>query len=201
MATQYSSALRTAQLEAIRTVLGSPFQIQLLGGAIPADVATAASGTLVATFASATLAAASGGSIGLTGTPSTTCSAGNDGSLGYFRALTSGGTAHLQGLAGMARSLSTSAATAAGGSVLTFASAINTAQIAVGMAVSGTGVPSGARIATISGSTITLSAPSTAGIASGASITLSPDMVLDNFNLVATQTVQIASLTITASNA
>jgi len=198
---QYSVAARNAELSGVSTTLGASSQILLYTGAVPANVAAAASGTLVATFSGLTYGAPSAGAMSLSGTATATAGAGNTGAIGYFRAATSGGTAHVQGLAGMVQTLTTSAATAANNGVLTFASSVDTTKIAVGMGVSGTGVPSGATVAAISGSTVTLSAPSTAGVASNATITFSPEMTLDNFNVVSGQSITLNSLTLTAAGA
>jgi hypothetical protein len=198
---QYSVAARNAELSGLSTTLGASSQILLYAGAAPANVAAAASGTLVATFASLTYSAPASGSMTLSGTATATAASANTGAIGYFRAATSGGTAHVQGLAGMAQALTTSAATAANNGVLTFGSAVDTTKIAVGMGVSGTGVPSGATVAAISGSTVTLSAPSTAGVASSATITFTPEMTLDNFNVVSGQSITLNSLTLTAFGA
>ena len=63
----------------------------------------------------------------------------------------------------------TTALTAVNGSTITVASTVG---LAAGMPVSGTGIPAGATIAAItSGTTYTLSTPSTAGVATGASLT------------------------------
>jgi hypothetical protein len=199
---QYSVAARNAELSGVSTTLGASSQILLYTGAIPANVAAAASGTLVATFSTLTYNSPASGSMTLSGTATATAGAANTGgAIGYFRAATSGGTAHVQGLAGMVQTLATSAATAANNAVLTFGSAVDTTKIAVNMGVSGTGVPSGATVAAISGSTVTLSAPSTGGVASAATITFSPEMTLDNFNVVSGQSITLNSLTLTAAGA
>lgn len=99
MALQYSVALRNAQLDAIETVIGVSAVLKLRTGAPPADVATADSGTVVATMTlpSDWMAAASGGSKSKSGTWEDT-SADNAGTIGHWRLYQSDGTTcHAQG--------------------------------------------------------------------------------------------------------
>lgn len=99
MALQYSVALRNAQLDAIETVVGTSAVLKLRTGAPPADVATADSGTVVATMnlPSDWMAAASGGSKAKSGTWEDT-SADNAGTIGHWRLYQSDGTTcHAQG--------------------------------------------------------------------------------------------------------
>lgn len=99
MALQYSAALRNAQLDAIETVVGTSAVLKLRTGAPPANVATADSGTVVATMTlpSDWMAAASGGSKAKSGTWEDT-SADNAGTIGHWRLYQSDGTTcHAQG--------------------------------------------------------------------------------------------------------
>lgn len=99
MALQYSVALRNAQLDQIETVVGTSAVLKLRTGAPPADVATADSGTVVATLnlPSDWMAAASSGSKAKSGTWEDT-SADNAGTLGHWRLYQSDGTTcHAQG--------------------------------------------------------------------------------------------------------
>jgi hypothetical protein len=82
----------------------------------------------------------------------------NDDQVGLARIL----TAYTQ-----VASLTTTASTADGNAVLTFAS---TTGLWIGMRVTGTGIPAGATIAALTGTTVTLSAASVGGVANGASI-------------------------------
>jgi hypothetical protein len=98
MAIQLSVAARNARLDSIETTAGTSVQLRFYTGAPPADTATAASGSLLATLTlpSDWLAAAASGSKAKTGTWSGTGSAG--GSAGYFRIYDSAGTTcHMQG--------------------------------------------------------------------------------------------------------
>jgi hypothetical protein len=61
MTQQYSVALRNAMLDQWDTLLGAGWKLKIRTGAQPANVATASTGTVLATF-TPTLAAASGGS-------------------------------------------------------------------------------------------------------------------------------------------
>jgi hypothetical protein len=92
MTIQYSTALRNAQLDAIETVIGASPKLRIYAGSVPAAVADAATGTLVAelTLPSDWLAAAASGSKAKAGTWSG--SAGASGTASYFRILDSAGT-------------------------------------------------------------------------------------------------------------
>lgn len=99
MALQFSVALRNAQLDQIEAVVGTSAVLKLRTGAPPANVATADSGTVVATLnlPSDWMAAASSGSKAKSGTWEDT-SADNAGTLGHWRLYQSDGTTcHAQG--------------------------------------------------------------------------------------------------------
>lgn len=99
MAVQLSVAVRNARLDAIETAIGTDAVLKIRTGAQPADVATADSGTVLATLTLPTdwLAAASSGSKAKSGTWQDT-SADATGTAAHFRIYASDGTtAHLQG--------------------------------------------------------------------------------------------------------
>jgi hypothetical protein len=99
MTLQLSAAARNAVLDAIETTIGTAAVLKLRTGAPPADVATADSGTVVATMTlpSDWMSAAASGSKALLGTWQDT-SADNAGTVGHFRIYQSDGTTkHLQG--------------------------------------------------------------------------------------------------------
>lgn len=99
MALQYSVAVRNAQLDALETAIGTAAVLKIRSGAPPATVATADSGTVLATMTlpSDWLAAASSGSKAKSGTWQDT-SADAAGTAGHFRIYASDGTtAHIQG--------------------------------------------------------------------------------------------------------
>lgn len=81
----YSVKVRTAQSAAIETEIGASPIIEFRSGSLPADCATAASGTLLAlgTLPSDWLAAAAAGAVSKTGTWTATGIAA--GTIGYFR--------------------------------------------------------------------------------------------------------------------
>lgn len=89
MALQESIAVRNARLDAIETTIGTSARLRLYTGSPPADCATAASGSLLATLVlpSDWMSAASSGSKALLGSWTGTGSAA--GSAGYFRILDS----------------------------------------------------------------------------------------------------------------
>jgi hypothetical protein len=99
MAVQLSAAVRNARLDAIETTIGTSAVLKLRTGVPPADLATADSGTVVATMTlpSDWMAAAASGSKSMSGTWQDT-SADNAGTVGHFRIYASDGTTkHIQG--------------------------------------------------------------------------------------------------------
>jgi hypothetical protein len=99
MALQFSVALRNARLDQIETTIGTSAVLKIRTGAPPADVATADSGTVLATLnlPSDWLNAASAGSITKAGTWQD-ATADASGTAGHFRIYQSNGTtAHAQG--------------------------------------------------------------------------------------------------------
>lgn len=99
MAIQLSDAVRNARLDAIETAIGTTAVLKIRTGAQPADVATADSGTVLAslTLPSDWMAAAASGSKAKAGTWEDT-SADDTGTAGHFRIYASDGTTqHLQG--------------------------------------------------------------------------------------------------------
>lgn len=99
MALQYSVAVRNAQLDAVETTIGTSAVLKIRTGAPPVDVATADSGTVLATLTLPAdwMAAAASGSKGKSGTWEDS-SADADGTAGHFRLYASDGTtAHAQG--------------------------------------------------------------------------------------------------------
>ena len=99
MAIQLSAAVRNARLDAIETAIGTSAVLKIRTGAAPANVATADSGTVLATLSlpSDWMAAASAGAKAMTGTWQD-ASADASGTAAHFRIYASDGTtAHLQG--------------------------------------------------------------------------------------------------------
>jgi hypothetical protein len=99
MAIQLSAAVRNAMLDTLETTIGTSAVLKVRTGSAPANVATADSGTVLATLTlpSDWLAAASGGSKAQSGTWSDS-SADNSGTAAHFRIYASDGTtAHIQG--------------------------------------------------------------------------------------------------------
>lgn len=99
MAVQLSTAVRNARLDAIESTISTSAVLKIRTGAAPANVATADSGTVLATLSlpSDWMAAASGGTKTKSGTWEDT-SADNTGTAAHFRIYASDGTtAHMQG--------------------------------------------------------------------------------------------------------
>lgn len=99
MAIQLSVTVRNARLDSIETAVGVSAVLKIRTGAAPADVATADSGTVLATLnlPSDYFAAAASGSKAKSGTWQDT-SADAAGTAAHFRLYASDGTtAHLQG--------------------------------------------------------------------------------------------------------
>lgn len=99
MAFQFSVSARNAALDAIETAIGTSAILKIRTGSAPANVAAAASGTVLATLnlPSDWLAAASSGSKSKSGTWEDT-SADATGTAGHFEITASDGTTrHMQG--------------------------------------------------------------------------------------------------------
>lgn len=99
MAIQFSVSVRNARLDAVETATGTSAILRIRTGAAPATCATADTGTVVATIncPSDWLAAASGGTKGITGTWQD-LSADATGTAAHFRIYDSTGTTcHIQG--------------------------------------------------------------------------------------------------------
>jgi hypothetical protein len=99
MAVKFSAAVRNARLDAIETAVGTSAVLKIRSGSPPADVATADSGTVLATLSlpSDWMNAASTGTKTLLGTWQD-AAADAAGTAGHFRVYaTDGTTAHIQG--------------------------------------------------------------------------------------------------------
>lgn len=99
MALQFSTSVRNALLDAIETAIGASWVVKIRSGAAPANVATADSGTVLATVncPADPMAAAASGSKAKSGTWEDT-SADAAGTAGHFRVYASDGTTcHMQG--------------------------------------------------------------------------------------------------------
>lgn len=199
MSMQYSTPVNNARLDVIETTIGTTPILRIRTGSPPANCAASRSGTVIATMTlpSDWMAAASANAKAKAGTWQDT-SADAAGIAGHFEIMDSGGsTCHIQGTAGEAVVLSTSALTAVNGNVLTFTS---TTGVVVGMNVSGTGIPTETTVVAVTATTVTLSRTSTAGVSSGASITFAPDLVLDNADINAGQSVSVGTFTLNSQN-
>lgn len=93
MTIQLSAAARNARLDAIETTIGTSAILEIRTGSMPANVAAATTGTLLAlaSLPSDWMAAASGGTKAKAGTWQDT-SANATGDAGYFRIFASDGT-------------------------------------------------------------------------------------------------------------
>ena len=202
MSKQFSTTLRDAWLATYESTIGTSPKLRILSGAQPATAATAESGTLGVQLAlpSDWMAAPSSGSVGLAGSWTGTVAA--DITAGYYRIVdTAGTTCHEQGSITRAFGIATSASTSAGGNVLTFTA---TTGVTAGMSVSGTGVPSGATVSSVTSTTVTLSATSTAGVSSAVTIYFgdtSGDLWLQSTALTIGQTITITERVLTAPGA
>lgn len=99
MALQYSTTVRNAQLDAIETAIGVSAVLKIRTGTVPANCATADSGTVLSTInlPSDWMAAASGGSVAKTGTWQD-ASADATGTAEHWRLYANDGTTvHAQG--------------------------------------------------------------------------------------------------------
>lgn len=195
---QYSVTVNNAKLDAIETAIGAAPLLRFYTGSMPANCAAAATGTQLDSQAlpSDWLAAAASAIKAKAGTWTGTFDAA--GTAGYWRIYDSTGTTcHMQGLCFAQVQINTNALTAANGNVLNFAA---TTGVSVGMNVSGTGIPTGATVVAVTGTTVTLSHTSTAGVSNGATITFNGDVTLDNLVAAIGQAWTVNSFSITAAN-
>lgn len=103
MTVQLSTTVRNARLDQIETTIGTSPILKIRTGTQPATCATADSGTVLATLVLPAnwLAAASGGTITISGAPWQDIGADASGTAGYFRIYDSTATTcHLQGSVG-----------------------------------------------------------------------------------------------------
>jgi len=199
MTQQYSVAVRDGRNDAIETVTGATAKLLIFSGAKPADCAAADPAGLLATL---TLPAdwmsnsAAGVKLKLGTWEGVGSGAGNAAS---FRIKDNAGTTcHIQGTITQPVVILTNALTAVNGNVLNFA---DTTGVVVGMNVSGTGIIPGSTVIAVTGTTVTLSISSIAGVANGASITFGGDIVVDNINIAISQAITINTFGITDGNA
>jgi hypothetical protein len=96
MTVQMSDLLRNDMLDAITTRLGAGWKLKLRTGAQPATVATASSGTVIATFTPTATAASSGTKVMVSGTP-IEVNASAAGTIGHYELTTSGDVVHERG--------------------------------------------------------------------------------------------------------
>jgi hypothetical protein len=156
----------------------------LASGALPSDWMSAASGKVKAKLGTWTLTGQAGAGAG---TPAT-----------FFRLYDSAGTnCHKQGTLGAAVAIATNALSAANSNVLNFAS---TTGVAVGQLISGTGIVANSTVLAFTGTTVTMSQASTAGVANAASITFGYDMTIDNNSIANAQSINVSTFSITAGN-
>lgn len=198
MAIQMSAACRTARLDTFEATVGASPTLEIRTGAAPANCAAAATGAVLATM---TLPAdwmnnAGGGVKTLLGTWQDAAADGT-GTAGHFR-INQGATCHMQGSVGANVAIATNALTAANSNVLNFAS---TTGVTVGQMISGTGIVAGSQVLALTGTTVTMSLASTAGVANAVTITFSGDMSIDNVSIVTGQQVNVTAFTLTDGNA
>lgn len=200
---QNSVDVRNAELDGYEVAVGASPLIKFFAEAAAANCAAADPGTPIAggTLPADPFAAADAGVKAKAGTWTVTglVAAGTGTTAASYRIYNAAGTVcHEQGSVKQAVALVTNGITAANGNVLNFAA---TTGAAVGMKAAGTGVPDGARVVAVDGTTVTLSHTSTAGVANGATITFSGDITVDNTNIANNQVVTVSGWTRTAGNA
>lgn len=196
---QFNEATRNGWLDLIETNLGPSARFQAYSGSVPANTAAAATGTLLVNMVLPAdfMANASGGIKTLSGTWQANALA--DGNIGYVRLVNNAGSLCVaQGIATRRWQIATSAVAAANSNVLTFAS---TTGVAVGMNVTGAGVPDLATVLAVTSTTVTLSHALPAGVASGVTISFNGDVWFDNLNVATGQQVTVNSFQWTALGA
>lgn len=202
MAETYSAVVDNAALDQKETTIGASPILRTYSGTMPANADTALAGNTLlgqGTLPADWLSNAAARVKSKLGTWTVTGQAGaGAGTVQTFYRIfdSTGTTCHLQGNIGVASSIATSALTAANGNVLNFAS---TTGVVVGQKVSGAGIVTGSRALALTGTTVTLSLASTAGVASAASITFGYDMNVDNTSIATNQVLTVNSFSITAA--
>lgn len=195
---QFSDACRNASIDAIESTIGASPTLQIRSGSPPANCAASATGILLASMTLPVdwMSNASAGLKTLLGTWQA-ISAAATGTAAHFR-IVQAGTCHWQGTVGMNLVLATNALTAVNGNVLNFAS---TTGVAVGQLITGTGIPFPTFVLALTSTTVTMSVPSTAGVANAASITFTGDLSLDNTSIAIFQQVTVTAASLNAGGA
>jgi hypothetical protein len=196
---QYSAAVNNGRLDNVEVTIGTAPLLRFFTGAPPANCAAASTGTQLASQAlPSDWAQAASAQQKLKSVAAWTGTFSATGVVGYYRLFdNAGAVCHEQGTVTAQVQIATNALTAVNGNVLNFAS---TTGVAVGMNVSGTGIPAGAEVVALTGTTVTLSRTSTAGVASAATITFGGDMTIDNVNAASGQAWTVNTFTKIASN-
>lgn len=196
---QYHSTIYLPKLDLVESVIGASPLLRIFSGALPANCAAADSGTLLATLTlpSDWMNAASGTTKTLLGTWSGTASGGAGATPTHFRIWNAGATVcGAQGTCGINVPLTTNSLTAANSNVLNFAS---TTGVVVGQMISGTGIVPGSTVLALTGTTVTMSLASTAGVANTTAITFGYDVPV-NGTITSGQTISVSSFVLTAAN-
>jgi hypothetical protein len=196
---QYHSTIYLPRLDLVESVVGTSPLLRIFSGAMPANCAAIDSGTLLATLTLPLdwMNAASGTTKTLLGSWTGTASAGAAATPTHFRIWNSGATVcGVQGTCGINTIINTNALSAANSNVLTFAA---TTGVVVGQMISGTGIVPGSTVLALTGTTVTMSLASTAGVASAAAITFGYDMPV-NGTITSGQTITVSTFQLTASN-
>lgn len=183
MTVQHSDTLRNARLDAETTVLGAGWILKLRTGAQPANVATASSGTVLASY-TPTAAAAAGGSKTMVSSPPITATAAAGGFVGHYELTTSGGTVHERG--NVSQNWAASTAYVAG-------QRVNNGGKVYVCATGGTSAGSGGPSGTATGITD--------GTATWDYVAPGPDLVIDNTSIAVGQSVQITGFVKTEGHA
>jgi hypothetical protein len=195
---QYSVGVNNARLDAVESTIGTAPLLKFYDGTKPANCAASPDGDLLDSQAlpSDWMAAASSAIKAKAGTWSGTY--GADGTVRYWRIYDSTDTTcHMQGLVFPQVQLVTDEATSENGNVLVFT---DTTGVAVGMTVSGDGIPAGAYVVDVDSTTVTLSHTSTAGVEAAKTITFGGDMVIDNPSAANGQAWTVNSFQLEAGN-
>lgn len=198
-----SVTVKNAKLDQEETTIGTGPQLRAYNGTLPATADTALAGnTLLAqgTLPSDWMANAAAGVKAKSGTWTLTgqAAAGAGTAATFFRLYDSTGTTcHKQGTLSVAVPLATNALSAANSNVLNF---VATTGVAVGQTISGTGIPANSTVLAFTGTTVSMSNASTAGVANAASITFGYDMTIDNNSIAVNQSITVNTFSITSGN-
>jgi hypothetical protein len=200
MTIQQAVSTRNAIGDAWEADIGASPKLQIWSGPQPVNCAAASTGTKAAEYALTAdwSANAAAGVKTLSGLPLSTTGLAAV-TAGHYRITdTAGAVCKEQGSVFASTPAVTTASTAIGSNVLTFAATTN---LVVGMYAVNAGLPANTTIQSLTATTVTLTQAATSTVASGATVTFGGDMTIDNASIALGQTVQVVAFSKTWTGA